>query len=79
MIEQIEFSPVNPFLVGSVSSDKTLRLWDIRANKGHNVKTEKMKGSNINMAWSRGGHYIAVGNKDDVVSIYNVAQEKVEK
>lgn len=60
-----------------MSSDKTLRLWDVRVGKA--VKVEKMKGANINMAWSQDGKTIAVGNKEDVLTIYDVAAGSVQK
>lgn len=66
----MEFNPVNSNILGSVSNDKTLRIWDIRIPKA-NIKIEKMKGCNINMAWSKDSKYIAVGNKEDVLTIYD--------
>lgn len=45
--------------LASASIDKTLKIWDIRAQKA--VKSEKTKGSNINLAWNPDGSIVAVG------------------
>lgn len=43
------------------------------------IKSEKMKGANINMAWRHDGKQIAIGNKEDVLTIYDVTAERPYK
>lgn len=67
MIEQVAWHPRDSNILASVSTDKTMRLWDVRIPKA-NVRTDKTKGSNINLAWSPSGNKLAVGNRDDVIT-----------
>lgn len=43
------------------------RFWDTRSSK--NTATVSTPGSNLYMAWSPDSHHVAVGNREDVVSI----------
>jgi THO complex subunit 3 len=66
--------------LATASSDKSVRLWDIRStstNKQlHKIPTV---GENINLAWRHDGMHLVVGNKDDTVSIIDVRTHKVIK
>lgn len=62
-LEQILFSPTERNALVSISNEKDVVFWDARTGrKSYVVKTD---GSNINLAWSPDGRYVAVGNKDD--------------
>ncbi len=43
----------------SASSDKLIKIWDIRLGK--EVKTLETKGANINLSWRPDGNMIGVG------------------
>merc|ERR1712080_200689 len=70
----LAFHPKNPDVLGTASADKTVRIWDTRAGKScHGIET---KGQNINLSWSPDGNYIAVGSKDDIISIIDSRKMK---
>jgi THO complex subunit 3 len=48
-----------------------VKIWDIRAPKtpSHTLQTP---GENINVAWAGDGQTIAVGNKDDLVTFFDL-------
>lgn len=77
-VEQLTWHPESPDVFGSVSSDKTLRIWDIRVSK-KNIKTVNTKGSNLNISWSPDGNVIAVGNNEDYVSFYDFRNLTLQK
>ena len=43
------------------------RFWDTRAGK--NTATVTTPGANLYLSWSPDSHYVAVANREDVVSI----------
>lgn len=77
-VDQISWHPDNENILGSASTDKTLRIWDIRNSKP-NIKVEKTKGSNLNLAWSPDGNLIGVGSKDDVLTFFDFRNNQVLK
>lgn len=64
-VTNIKFSPFDENMIISCSSDKTLKLWDLRVNK--NIKSEKTKGGCKNVTWNydNSNTIIAFSNKDD--------------
>ncbi|XP_065194153.1 THO complex subunit 3-like [Sycon ciliatum] len=65
IVNQVCWNPQHPDQLVSASEDKSIRLWDARANRCmHLIKTS---GENINLTWSPDGQTIAVGNKDDLI------------
>lgn len=75
-VDQLCWDPGHPDRLATASGDKTVRLWDVRTGKCTNVI--ETRGENINIAWSPDAH-IAVGNKDDDVSIIDVRKGKMLK
>eukprot|EP01132_Coremiostelium_polycephalum_P005365 gene5365-6695_t len=76
-IEQLAWSPVHPDILATASSDKTVKLWDIRSGKStHSINTG---GENINLTWYFDGSYIASGSRDDQVSIIDAKNAKILK
>ena len=59
MVEQISWQPTNENVLASTSNDKTIKIWDIRTPQS--FKSEKTKGTSINLAWRPDGNTIAVG------------------
>lgn len=54
-----------------------VRLWDLRTSKAS--KTVRTEGENINLAWSPDGLYLAVGNRDEVLSFIDARKGTVLK
>jgi len=77
-VDQLCWDPTNPDRLATASGDKTVRLWDAR-EKGKPAYTIPTSGENINIAYSPDGLYIAVGNKDDCLSIIDTRRAKVFK
>ena len=48
----------------------TARFWDTRAAK--NTATVSTPGSNLYLCYAPDGHYAAVGNREDTVSIIDI-------
>lgn len=76
-VEQLRFDPSRQGgdRLVSVSFDKMVKIWDVRSGKCST--TIDMKTALMNAAWSPSGAHIAVGNKDDVISIIDTKTMKV--
>ena len=74
-VDQLVWHPTNPELVASASADKSVRIWDTRAKSGESVISTP--GSNINIAYHPDGNSIAVGDKQDTVSILDTRTNKI--
>mmetsp|Transcript_11624 Transcript_11624/g.30280 ORF Transcript_11624/g.30280 Transcript_11624/m.30280 type:complete len:319 (-) Transcript_11624:132-1088(-) len=75
-VDQLCWDPQHPDRLATASGDKTVRLWDTRTARCTNVIDTR--GENINIAWSP-EHHIAVGNKDDDISIIDARKGKMLK
>ena len=54
-----------------------MRIWDCRIGKcAHAIET---RGENINIRWSPDGHHIAVGDKEDNISLIEMRKCKMLK
>jgi THO complex subunit 3 len=77
VVNIVQFDPTNPNTLATASTDKSVRLWDLRTNKStHKISTV---GENINLSWRPDGVHIVVSNKDDTVSIIDVRNHKIIK
>ncbi|KAJ3193889.1 hypothetical protein HK101_003911 [Irineochytrium annulatum] len=67
-VDQLAWDPTDPDRLATASVDRTVRLWDIRvpSKPRHVIQTN---GENINVCWSPDGRYVAVGNKEDLITI----------
>lgn len=74
-IDQLGWHPSNSSTLATAASDKTVRIWDSRAAKS--VAKIATPGENINIVWSRDGKTIAVGNKNEMVSMIDVRRGKI--
>lgn len=77
-VEQLAWDPTTPDRLATCSGDQTVKLWDAR-DKGRKPVSIKTSGENINVAYSPDGKYIAVGNKEDCISIIDTRKSKVIK
>src|SRR5690606_32171274 len=68
-INQLAWDPTNSDSLITVSSDKTIRLWDAKMAKSCNVI--ETKGGQINVCWKADGTQVAIGSKFDTLSIYD--------
>ena len=73
--DQICWDPTSASRLASVGSDKMVLFWDAKAKSA----THKMaqKSNPLNMGWRPDGRYIAVSNKEDVVSIIDTRTYKI--
>ncbi|CAO1617294.1 unnamed protein product [Sympodiomycopsis kandeliae] len=69
-IEALQWDPTHPERVATTSIDKSVRLWDIRS--ATSVFKTSTPGANINLSFHPKGHLIAVGNREDVLSLIDV-------
>jgi len=76
-VDQLCWDPTQPERLSTASGDKTVRIWDARAAKCTEVI--ETRGENINISWSPDGNHIAVGNKDDDISIIETRKGKILK
>lgn len=60
-IEKVAFNPVKELELCSVSSDGTVRFWDVKTKSVLNEV--KGLGEAFTLAWSPDGEYVIVGNK----------------
>lgn len=74
-VVSLVWHPFNPERLASVSEDKSLRIWDIRAGKA--VSTVSVPDSPLNLAWSPDAQHIVVGNKVNLLAVVSVDQQAV--
>lgn len=72
-VVNLGWSPVDDHLLASIGGE--IRLWDARASKCQDVIDAS--GQNVFITWRPDGREVAVVNKDDEVSIVDVAQRTV--
>ena len=66
-VDQLRWCPTQADVLGTASGDKTVRIWDARMSKCANAI--ETRGENINIRWSPDGQHIAVGDKEDNISL----------
>lgn len=76
-VDQLCWRSKHPDLLATASGDKTVRMWDARTQRS--VEVFNTKGENINITWSRDGNYIAVGNKEDLITFIDVRAGKIRQ
>lgn len=74
-VDQLCWHPTHPYQLCTASLDRTVRVWDVRSNRP--TATINTKGENINICWSPNGQTIAVGNKDDLVTLIDTKTYKI--
>jgi THO complex subunit 3 len=74
-VMQASWSPRDAACLATASHDKTVRFWDIRS-KGAPTAVIETSGENINLAYSRDGNCVVVGNKKDKLTWIDVRTAK---
>jgi len=77
-VDQLCWDPTSPTQLATASSDKTVRIWDLRQAPTPCVSISTI-GENISIAWSPEGNLLAVGNKDDVITILDARKFKATR
>ncbi|GAC93408.1 hypothetical protein PHSY_000973 [Pseudozyma hubeiensis SY62] len=78
-VDQLVWHPLQPDILATASADKTVKIWDtrIKSDSSGAVTTISTPGSNINITYHPTGHYLAVGDKTDTVSIIDTRLAKI--
>ena len=66
-VDQVSWDPSSTNRLATVSADKTLRFWDVRAG-GRAVATVALTDENINMAWSPDGRALFCVSMDGTLA-----------
>ncbi|CAN4102539.1 unnamed protein product [Withania somnifera] len=74
-VDQLCWDPKHVELIATASGDKTVQLWDARSGKCS--QQVELSGENINMTYKPDGTHIAVGNRDDELTILDVRKFKL--
>merc|ERR1719336_594661 len=74
-INALAWSPASDKILGTGAFDKTVRFWDVRAQK-QAWKFDKKVGI-VNLAWSPDGKFVAIGDSNDLLEILDVRTQKI--
>ncbi|KAL6838989.1 hypothetical protein ACP4OV_031216 [Aristida adscensionis] len=75
-VDQLCWDPKHPDTVATAAADKSIRLWDARSGK---CQVVELSGENINITYKPDGTEIAVGNKEDELTIVDVKMLKASQ
>lgn len=75
-VEQISWNPVHTEQLVSASGDRTVKFWDIRTPTGL-TQSVATPGANINVAYHPQASYVAVGDREDTVSLIDARMGKL--
>ncbi|XP_042432425.1 THO complex subunit 3-like [Zingiber officinale] len=73
-VDQLCWDPKHPDVVATAAGDKSVRFWDARSGKC--TQNVELSGENINITYKPDGTHIAVGNKEDELTILDVRKYK---
>ncbi|PVU88250.1 hypothetical protein BB561_005956 [Smittium simulii] len=69
-VTQLCWNPAVEDQLAIATFDKTVKIWNVVTKTL--FKVLQTSGGNINMTWSPDGQYLAVGNREDWLSIFNI-------
>ncbi|EDQ91206.1 uncharacterized protein MONBRDRAFT_23390 [Monosiga brevicollis MX1] len=69
-VDQVAFHPQNTNILASASDDKSVKLWDVRAKQRETTSVTTDDG-NINLKWHPDCNLLAVGNRSDVITLFD--------
>ncbi|CAI4218972.1 unnamed protein product [Parascedosporium putredinis] len=77
-VEDIQWSPSEPSVFASASSDGTVRVWDVRSKSRKPAITVQVSSTDVNvLSWSRQtSHLLASGADDGVWAVWDLRQWK---
>ncbi|KAK3935634.1 WD40-repeat-containing domain protein [Diplogelasinospora grovesii] len=75
-VEDIQWSPVEPTVFASASSDGTVRIWDLRSKSRKSMVTMQISNTDVNViSWSRQTTNLLVSGADDgEVAVWDLRQ-----
>lgn len=74
-VEALAWNPAAESQFVSISQDKTIRVWDVKAGKAE--RTVKTKEENLNLAFNPTGTVIGVSNVKEELAFYDMRMWKV--
>ncbi|KAK0550583.1 hypothetical protein OC846_003598 [Tilletia horrida] len=81
-IEQVQYHPHSLDILASTGWDKTVKVWDTRISASEGKKPSKhvldiqTRSRNLNMKYHPSGNYIAIGDRMDDVTLYDLRTGK---
>ncbi|GAU93988.1 hypothetical protein RvY_05837 [Ramazzottius varieornatus] len=77
-IDQLAWHPIKPDILLTYSADRVVRLWNVKQRKA--LQSYSIKADALCVAWAPDGKTFAVGDKDDVLTFYEVEKgQKVDR
>ncbi|KPM34795.1 Ribosome assembly protein rrb1 [Neonectria ditissima] len=79
-VEELQWSPSEPSVFASASSDGTVRVWDVRSKSRQAAITVQVSAVDVNvMSWSRQtSHLLATGDDNGVWGVWDLRQWKAD-
>ncbi|KAF7563671.1 hypothetical protein G7046_g443 [Stylonectria norvegica] len=79
-VEELQWSPSEPSVFASASSDGTIRVWDVRSKSRKPAITVQVSDVDVNvMSWSRQtSHLLASGADDGTWAVWDLRQWKTD-
>eukprot|EP00285_Hemiselmis_virescens_P011718 CAMPEP_0173393670 /NCGR_PEP_ID=MMETSP1356-20130122/22245_1 /TAXON_ID=77927 ORGANISM="Hemiselmis virescens, Strain PCC157" /NCGR_SAMPLE_ID=MMETSP1356 /ASSEMBLY_ACC=CAM_ASM_000847 /LENGTH=325 /DNA_ID=CAMNT_0014351727 /DNA_START=60 /DNA_END=1033 /DNA_ORIENTATION=+ len=73
-VEGVSWHPKQAETLASISTDKNIRIWDIRTKKSVHITTPE---EIINVSYSPSGNHIAVSDKNETVRLLDCRKNKI--
>ncbi|CCG80887.1 Uncharacterized WD repeat-containing protein C18B5.10c [Taphrina deformans PYCC 5710] len=74
-IEQVSWDPTHSDRIASASADRSIKVWEYRMIK--QLFTVELSSAVLHVQYSPDGKFLAVGTKDETISIISVTDQKV--